>query len=84
MRTEKIANTGPGALVNASMLSAVQLRGNVVRSTIETDIGSKTGFWHLSSPQYTVGMQPNPETINNICVEIGLSMDAQGQQGKSL
>lgn len=33
--------------MNASVLSAVRLRGNVVHNTIEADVLSKTGFWLL-------------------------------------
>lgn len=43
----KMVNTSPDALMNASVLSAVRLRGNVVHNTIEADVLSKTGFWLL-------------------------------------
>lgn len=47
MMLGKMVNTSPDALMNASVLSAVRLRGNVVHNTIEADVLSKTGFWLL-------------------------------------
>lgn len=47
MMLGKTVNTSPDALMNASVLSAVRLRGNVVHNTIEADVLSKTGFWLL-------------------------------------
>lgn len=67
----KMANTSPGALMNASMLSAVQLRGNVPHSTIEVDIQSKTSFWLLALARNIRERTAKPQTVNNKYVELG-------------
>jgi hypothetical protein len=48
----------------------VLLRDNVVHSTIETDIGFKTGFRPLALVHNVRGACSEVQTTNNTCVEI--------------
>lgn len=63
--------TSPDTLMNASVLSAVRLRGNVVHNTTEADILSKTGFWQLALVRNIRGRAAKSQTVINKCGEMG-------------
>lgn len=71
MMLGKMIKTSPDPFMNASVLSAARLRGNVVHNTIEADILSKTGFWLLVLARNIRGRAAKSQTVNNKYVEIG-------------